>query len=123
MLGRLPDAGRSALLVREMEEMTDYDLYDVLGELGYGLDPRTRVERAEAFTYKNADWLKAMPKPTAATIKAMAAQFKHDGTDSLESTYIFQTPDVERAGGLQALRDYGTPSEVLAETKERIFAA
>ena len=35
LLGRLPDAGRSALLVRALEDMTDYDLYDVLAELGY----------------------------------------------------------------------------------------
>ena len=34
MLGHLPDGGRSALLVRVLEDMTDYDLYDVLGELG-----------------------------------------------------------------------------------------
>jgi hypothetical protein len=53
MLGRLPDAGRSAILVRTLEQMTDYDLYDVLAELGYGLAPRTRVRRADAFTYKH----------------------------------------------------------------------
>ncbi len=123
MLGKMPDGGRSPLLVRELEEMGDYDLYDVLGELGYGLAPRTRADRAEAFTYKNEHWLRKMPAPTAATIKAVAAQFKRGGTDDLESTFIFQTPEVVGAGGLQALKDYGTPSEVLAETKERIFAA
>ncbi len=53
ILGKLPDAGRSALLVQQLEDMTDYDLYDVLAELGYGLTPRTRVERADAFTYKH----------------------------------------------------------------------
>ncbi|MGH7315959.1 MAG: DEAD/DEAH box helicase family protein, partial [Candidatus Rokuibacteriota bacterium] len=36
LLGRLPDAGRSALLVRALDEMDAYDLYDVLAELGYG---------------------------------------------------------------------------------------
>ena len=49
MLGRLPDGGRSALLVRTLAEMTDFDLYDVLAELGYGLAPRTRPDRADAF--------------------------------------------------------------------------
>ena len=58
MLGQLPDGGRSAFLVRALEDMADYDLYDVLGELGYGLNPRTSAERAEAFGYKHADWLK-----------------------------------------------------------------
>ena len=49
MLGQLPDGGRSAFLVRTLEDMDDYDLYDVLAEVGYGLNPRTRVERADAF--------------------------------------------------------------------------
>ena len=55
LLGQLPDGGRSAFLVRALEDMTDYDLYDVLGELGYGLSPRTCLERAEAFGYKHAE--------------------------------------------------------------------
>src|SRR5438093_320505 len=33
--GRMPEGRRSALLVRALEDMTAYDLYDVLGELGY----------------------------------------------------------------------------------------
>jgi type I restriction enzyme R subunit len=123
MLGRLPDAGRSAELVRELEDMTDYDLYDVLAELGYGAVPRTRVERADAFTYKNEGWLEHMPLSTSTTIKAMAAQFKRGGTEELENPRIFETPEVERAGGLGGLRQYGTPSEVLFETKERMFSA
>ena len=123
MMGRLPDAGRSPLLVRELEEMGDYDLYDVLAELGYGADPRTRSERAESFAYKNATWLAKMPQPTAETIKAIASQFKRGGTDEMENIHIFDAQEVRRAGGLGALRDFGTPSEVLAETKERIFAA
>ena len=123
LLGHLPDAGRSPLVVQELEDMRDYDLYDVLAELGYGAAPRTRTQRAEAFNYKNDDWLGKMPHPTANTIKAIASQFAEGGTDALESTFIFQTPAVRQAGGLPALSAYGTPSEVLSETKERMFAA
>ncbi|MFB3917093.1 MAG: DEAD/DEAH box helicase family protein [Terriglobales bacterium] len=50
LMGRLPDAGRSPLVLRELEQMNDYDLYDVLADIGYGAAPRTRMERAEAFT-------------------------------------------------------------------------
>ena len=67
LLVSLPDAGRSAGLVRSLEEMADYDLYDVLAELGYGLAPRTRVDRAAAFTYKSAGWLAGLPPQAAAT--------------------------------------------------------
>jgi type I restriction enzyme R subunit len=58
-LASMPDAGRSAPLIRAIEEMAGYDLYDVLAELGYGLAPRTRAERADAFGYKNQSWLAA----------------------------------------------------------------
>src|SRR5204863_478312 len=123
MLGRLPDAGRSALLVRALAEMTDFDLYDVLAELGYGLAPRTRPDRAEAFGYKHADWLSALPPATAATLQALTAQFARTGTDGLESPEVFSLPEVVRAGGLAALRSLGRPAEILREAKARLFAA
>jgi type I restriction enzyme R subunit len=103
--------------------MTEYDLYDVLAELGYGLNPRTRGERAEAFTYKHDNWLSGLPAPTRATLEALAAQFALGGTEGLESPQVFQMPEVVRAGGLVALRALGRPAEVLRETKERLFAA
>jgi type I restriction enzyme R subunit len=103
--------------------MADYDLYDVLGELGYGLNPRTCPERAEAFGYKHADWLKTLPPRTSETLRRLAAQFAHGGTDALESPHVFEMSDVRAAGGVAALKVIGNPGEVLKETKERIFAA
>ena len=123
MLGRLPDAGRSALLVQQLEDMAAFDLYDVLAELGYGLAPHTRAERAEAFAYKNDAWLAGLPAPTSATLMAMASQFARAGTDGLENPQIFQTPEVVRAGGLPALKTLGKPADILRETKGRMFAA
>lgn len=121
LLARLPEGGRSALLIRALEDMTAYDLYDVLGELGYGLAPRTRPDRAEAFGYKHERWLSDLPARASATLKALAGQFAHTGTDSLENPEVFQMPDVVRAGGLPALRTLGEPAEILHETKERLF--
>lgn len=123
LLGRLPDAGRSALLVQQLEEMMAYDLYDVLAELGYGLNPRSREERAQAFTYKHQDWLAGLPVPTRATLEALAGQFARASTDGLENPQVFQMPEVVRAGGLNALRALGKPAEELRETKGRLFAA
>jgi len=123
MLGRLPEAGRSALLVRALEEMTDFDLYDVLAELGYGLAPKRRIERADAFTYKHAAWLAGLPVPASATLKALSAQFARAGTEGLENPQVFRTPEVVQAGGLQALKTLGKPADILRETKERLFAA
>jgi type I restriction enzyme R subunit len=123
MLAQLPDGDRSALLVRAIEDMTDYDLYDVLGELGYGLNPRTCPERAEAFGYKHADWLKSLPPAASKTLHTLADQFAHGGTDALENPHVFEMSGVRGAGGLAALRVIGNPADVLRETKERIFAA
>jgi type I restriction enzyme R subunit len=110
-------------MIRSVTGMKEYDLYDVLAELGYGLAPRTRAARAEAFGYKHARWLDGLPTEAAATMKAMASQFSRAGTDGLETSAIFQTPEVKRAGGLSALKALGKPAEVLRETKARMFAA
>jgi len=127
LFNELPDAGRSPLLVRALEEMGDYDLYDVLADLGYGLAPKTRADRADAFFYKHEHWLYGLPTPTANTLKAIVGQFAKAGTEGLESPNIFKTPDVMKAGGkdgpIKALRELGKPAEVLLDTKGRLFAA
>ncbi|MDP2857399.1 MAG: DEAD/DEAH box helicase family protein [Bacillota bacterium] len=123
MLGRLPDGGRSATLVKALSEMVEYDLYDVLAELGYGLAPRTRVERADAFAYKHGAWLSSLPPKASATLKALTGQFARAGTEGLENPQVFQMREVIGAGGLTALRVLGKPADVLRETKQRMFAA
>ncbi|MBA2382632.1 MAG: DEAD/DEAH box helicase family protein [Chloroflexi bacterium] len=123
LLGSLPDAGRSAPLIRAVAEMADFDLYDVLAELGYGLEPKTRTARADAFDYKAADWLADLPEKTAATLRALTRQFARAGTDELENPGVLQTPDVVAAGGLDALKLLGSAAEILRATKERLFAA
>jgi len=123
MLEHLPDAGRSAALIRDLEEMRDYDLFDVLADLGYGMAPKTRSERAAAFEYKHADWLRAMPSPTAGVLRALMGQFAKAGTDGLENPAVFQTDEVSNAGGLAALANLGRPADVLMQTKVRMFAA
>src|SRR5262249_41118005 len=103
--------------------MQDFDLYDVLADLGYGLSPLTRHQRADAFTYKHAEWLSGLPKTTAATLQALAAQFARAGTDGLENPQVFQTPEVTQPCGRNALKALGSPADVLHATKERMFAA
>jgi len=123
LLASLPDGVRSALLVRSLEQMDAYDLYDILAEMGYGLLPRTRLERSAAFTYKHAAWLKQMPIKSAETLRALALQFGRAGTEVLENLHIFETPEVTKAGGLDSLRAFGRPADILRETKVRLFAA
>ena len=123
MIEALPDGGRSAPLIRQVEEMQDFDLYDVLAELGYGLDPKTRVARSDAFHYKHRSWLAGLPAETSATLTALANQFARAGTEELENPGVLQTPTVMAAGGLEALRLFGSPADILRATKERLFSA
>jgi type I restriction enzyme R subunit len=123
LFGQLPDAGRSPLLVRALADMQDFDLYDVLADLGYGMLPRTRTDRADAFNYKNDKWLGSIPSNAAATVRAIASQFARGGTDGLENPKVFEVPEVAKVGGLNALKSIGKPVDVLRETKERMFAA
>ncbi len=123
MMGRLPDSGRAPLIVRELAYTGEYDLYDVLAEVGYGQAPKTRADRAAAFEYKHRAWLSEMPGPAADTVRAINSQFARGGTDNLENPQIFSTPEVAAAGGLRALREYGPPAHTVAETKRRMFAA
>jgi type I restriction enzyme R subunit len=119
LLQALPDGARSALLVRSLAEMGEYDLYDVLAELGYGLAPKRRAERAEAFAYKHVTWLDGLPKAASIALMALASQFARAGTDGLENPHIFETPEVKKAGGLDSLRAMGRPADILRETKVR----
>jgi type I restriction enzyme, R subunit len=64
-----------------------------------------------------------MPAKTAATINAIAQQFIASGIEGLENPAIFQVPEVQRAGGLSALKLLGKPIEIIQETKVRLFAA
>jgi type I restriction enzyme R subunit len=123
LVDHLVRSGYSPKVVQVVEEMTDYDLYDVLAALGYGMNPLTRLQRAGAFGYKHRDWVAAMPRRTAATVLALANQFSRSGTEALENPQIFNVPEVVRAGGLPALKELGEPREVLRQTKERMFEA
>jgi len=123
LLDTLVSAGSSPTLVQLVDDKRDYDLYDVLSELGWGINPRTRRDRALAFTYKHEDWLNSLPRDTGRAIRALASPFERGGTEELENPHIFQTPEVRAAGGLAALRAAGNPRELLIETKQRMFAA
>ena len=123
MMGRLPDGGRSPLIVRELAFTEEYDLFDVLADVGYGQASKTREDRAGAFEYKNRRWLSRMPAPAANTVLAIASQFARGGTDNLENPQIFRTPEVANAGGISALEQYRPAARMVSETKRRMFTA
>lgn len=123
LLDGLGRAGLSPAVVSLVDQRQDYDLYDVLAELGWGLAPRTRRDRATAFVSSQGAWLDSLPPPAAAAVRAVVEQFARGGTESLESTGLFDTETMFAAGGLDALRIAGRPSDLLREAKLRVFAA
>jgi type I restriction enzyme R subunit len=123
LIDSLPDDGQGIRLLRELLNRKEYDLFDVLAEIGFGLAPKSRTERVEALHYKHDDWFKSLPKKTANTLLALARQFEKGGTEELENPYVFNVPDVVKAGGLEALKTLGEPKDIINETKKRLFAA
>ena len=124
LLHHLVAAGVSPVQVQNIGDMIDYDLYDVLAEIAYGINPRKRRQRVDAFTYKHEEWLESLPKETSATIKAIIEPFSVGGTEELENPSVLQMPSIAKAGGIKALQATGKqPFEVLQEAKERLFAA
>ncbi len=121
MLARLPDDGNAPYLVRHLTLGDEYDLYDVLAHAAYGQSPKTRPDRADAFTWKNEAWLHAMPEQAARTIQAIASQFARGGTENLENPQLLRTPEIRQAGGLPALQGYGDPGDAVRQTKLRMF--
>jgi type I restriction enzyme, R subunit len=123
MIDDLVYRGLSPNVIQYLEDMRDFDLYDVLADLTYGMNPLTRDTRAHLFDYKHTDWLEEMPRPARLTVKALVKQFARVGTEGLERREIFDMPEVVRAGGIDALKKIGKPFSVLLETKERVFTA
>ncbi|MDL1896147.1 DEAD/DEAH box helicase [Anaerolineae bacterium CFX7] len=120
LLERLPDGERGAKLLQQLLNLSDYDLYDVLADLAFGAERKTRVERANALDYKQAAWLNALPPDAANTLRALAQQFARGGIEALETRQVFNAPAVRDAGGLQALQKIGA-ADILRETKEKLL--
>jgi len=100
----------------------DYDLFDILAALAYGIAPRTRHARAEQFD-GGPDWLIRLPQPATKVIHAIVKQFENAGTDALEARELWETPEIKQLRGLAALREGGEPSQLMRKTKETLFVA
>ena len=91
----------------------------MLAELGYGLPPKSRPERAAAFTYKNKHWLKDFPDRTSDVLVNMARQFEKNGIEELETPKLFEVVGVD----FNALVGLPVePSALIQETKVRLLA-
>lgn len=110
--------------LRTAAQMDDYDLFDVIAAVTYGVKPKTRAERASRLDGAAApDWLIQLPQPAAKVIRAIARQFERAGTEALETQELWNAGEVRAVRGLTALKQGGEPNALLRKTKELIFAA
>ncbi len=123
LLSALPEGQAGAIKLRLVQNMADYDLFDVLGAAAYGLDPKSRKARAEAFDYKARPWLETLPPAASGVLRAVVGQFGGGGTDALENPAIFQVPAIIAAGGLAALQISGDAKTMVTDAKRRVFEA
>lgn len=119
LLHGLPGGEPAVRLVRELENEQECDLFDVPAELGYGLPPKSRPERAAAFSYKNKQWLKDFPDRTSVVLVNMARQFEKNGIEELETSKLFEVEGVD----FNALVGLPVkPDALIQETKVRLLA-
>jgi type I restriction enzyme R subunit len=119
--GLLPEKLRDAAKI-DNHAAEEYDLFDILAALAYGIAPRTRHVRARQFD-GGPDCLICLPQPATKVIRAIVKQFESAGTDALEARELWETPDIKKLRGLAALREGGEPSELMRKTKETLFVA
>jgi type I restriction enzyme R subunit len=109
-------------VMREIDEMTDFDLYDFFGQHGYHARALRRSERRRLFVSRNQTWFDGMDTKAAVVLKGLGHQFEQGGTDALETPALWDVPEIKAAGGLDALRVLGKPSEVMHQAKGRLFS-
>lgn len=108
-------------VIREMDQMNDFDLYDFFGHHGYHARALKRPERGAMFVTHNQPWLDGMESKAAIVIKGLGQQFSQGGTDALETSALWEVPEIKIAGGLNALRGLGAPVRVVRDAKARLF--
>lgn len=109
--------------VRELMGLADCDHFDLFAHYGYREKALKRQEREAAYLAAQAAWFASVPPNTAVVLRGIGHQFGVGGTEALESTELWNVPNISRAGGIAALRVLGRPPEVVQDAKARLFGA
>lgn len=108
-------------VIRDAEQMNDFDLYDFFGKHGYHARALTRPQRGAEYINANTAWFADMDAKSAIVLKGLGHQFALDGTEALESSALWEVPEIKLAGGINALRVLGAPTQVMQDAKMRLF--
>ena len=108
-------------VIREIDQMTDFDLFDFFGHHGYHARALRRTERGSLYVSRHAGWFGGMDTKAATVLKGLGHQFAQGGTEALETPALWEVPEIRQAGGLVALKKIGKPVDVMHEAKGRLF--
>jgi type I restriction enzyme R subunit len=122
LIAHLLSANFSPELVREIDQMTEYDTYDLFAYHAYRARALKRPERNDVYLRDNKPWFDSMDAEAAAVLKGIGHQFELGGTEALETPALWEVPEIREVGGLAALRRLGMPVIVMKDAKKRLFA-
>lgn len=108
-------------VIREIDQMADFDLYDFFGHHGYHAKALRRPERGAHYVNAHKGWFDGMDPKAATVLRGLGNQFALGGTEALETPSLWDVPEINLAGGLAALRVIGSPAQVMREAKGRLF--
>ena len=123
LIGHLRGEHLDPEVLRDIDKMNDYDLYDLFAHHGYRARALKRPERNVIYLGDNQPWFDSVDPNAATVLKGIGHQFALDGTQALETPTLWDVPEIKAAGGLEALAKLGKPALVMMEAKQRLFAA
>jgi type I restriction enzyme, R subunit len=110
-------------LLRELENMPDFDMYDIFAHHGYHAHALNRPARNQAYLTANQTWFDTVHPKASIVLRGIGHQFEIGGTEAIETPTLWEVPEIKMVGGLVALKAIGKPADVMMDTKGRLFAA
>lgn len=121
LIDHLLGAGLIPDHLREHDHMEEFDLFDFFGHHGYKAQAWRRQERGGLYLSNNERWFAGMTPNAATVLRCFGNQFAVGGTEALETTALWDVPEIRSAGGMNALRSIGAPTQIMLDAKGRLF--
>jgi len=99
LINHLLGENYSPEVLRELEDMQDFDYYDMFAHHGYHAQALKRQQRGQGYLDQNQTWFDTMPVDAATVLKGFGHQFGLGGTDALETSALWDVPEISLAGG------------------------
>lgn len=123
LINHLLESNFSPELIREIDQMNDCDMYDVFVHHGYRANAFKRSERNWLYLDNNRNWFDGIDPKAATVLMELGHQFELGGTEALETSALWEVPEIKQVGGFAALKSLGKPPVVMHEAKMRLFQA